>query len=674
MSTVYLAKDKNLGSYWAVKQVNGEVNTDIDSFKKEVELLSTLQHSDIPRIVDRVEIGKDYFVVMDFVDGTSLGKKVDAEGPQKEKNVIEWAKMLCDVLDYLHHARVNPIIYRDMKPDNVMLMQSGRVKLIDFGIAKECERGKKVIGPPVGTRGYAAPEQYKNSSNILDERTDIYSLGCTIYYLLTAITPGKPPNGLRPLRQINPLLSEGIEYIVKKCTNVNPPDRYQNCRELKRDLENIYQFNSSYKKKMRNKILLCAGSLAASIAFFVLTVVGYNGIEAVKEDNYQTAYQTAIEYDRKGDYINAAKYYREAIGYKGSDYETYISLFNTLLPHSADDEERESLIKSAIDEMRTSYIDNGKSNMYHNTMLMYQVVTKGMDVVNDPTYAKYLLEYIKLIQQSNEYKSNEIDKIRVDSYYVITSNCADDLTTKNFVEFGNALSDLAKTTESYNMEAEEKVKNYFTVLRIYCTYATKIDGAYDKIIEISDKAQSLIEEAEINIVDESSEELSGIDYTELVSMYKTLANRLYSGAKATTTDINKQQQLYQNSLKWFDLLDIYDVYLGTDLNIIKGNCYKGLYDTYASLDNPTDENIKYLELAVSVYRDVLEEDSKNFSARVYLAQALLSQESISHNNSRLSEIKSLYNQLKQDSANANYTEKTLFNALKEAMKMAGMEV
>lgn len=672
-STVYLAKDKNLGSYWAVKQVDGDLNKDMDSFKKEVELLSTLQHSDIPRIVDRVEIGKDYFVVMDFVDGTSLGKKVEAEGPQPEEKVIEWAKMLCDVLDYLHNVKgANPIVYRDMKPDNVMLMQSGRVKLIDFGIAKECERGKKVLGPPVGTRGYASPEQYKNSSNILDERSDIYSLGCTIYYVISGVTPGKPPNGVRPLRQINPLISEGMEYIVKKCTSFKPEDRYRNCKELKYDLENIKKFNSSYKKKMRNRILLCAGSLAASFVFLVLSIVGHNGMEVQKENNYQAAYQTALDYDRIGDYTNAVKYYREAIGYKDSDYETYVSLFNAMLPHTADnDNERENLIKAAVDDIRKSYLDNEKSAMYHNTMLMYQVVVKSMDIVYDPTYAKYLLEYIELIQKSDEYKNNIIDKIRVDSYYVIASNCADDLTMKNFTEFGSALLNLVTATDSYNMEPEEKIANYFTVLRIYCTYATKIEGSYDKIIEISNKAQDLILNSGVTIIDGSNGSTDGIEINEIISMYRTLANRLYSGAKSTT-DTAQQKKLYENSLKWFELLDTYDSDLGVDLNLVKGNCYKGLYDTFS--DSKSDEAKKYLQNAIKIYKSVLDEDSSNFSAKVYYTQALLAKEKISHNDSTVKEIKSLYNQLKSQSSDVGYTEKALFNALKEEMKMAGLEV
>lgn len=233
MGAVFLARDKNLGSYWAVKQVKNNSEVDIEAFKKEVELLSSLNHSDIPRIVDRIEVDEDYFVIMDFIDGVSLGKKVNAEGPQAEEDVVKWATYLCEILDYLHTVKSNPIVYRDMKPENIMLIQNGRVKLIDFGIAKECVRGEVQSGKSIGTMGYAAPEQYKGGSNILDERTDIYSLGCTLFYLVTGIVPEKPSVSTIPVRQINPLISEGLEYIIDKCTRFNAKDRYQNCKELK---------------------------------------------------------------------------------------------------------------------------------------------------------------------------------------------------------------------------------------------------------------------------------------------------------------------------------------------------------------------------------------------------------------------------------------------------------
>ena len=109
MSTVFLARDKKLGSYWAIKQVLKNKNVDIEAFKKEVELLSSLNHVQIPRIVDRIDSDDSYCVCMDFIDGISLSKKVLAEGAQRENDVVKWAIMVCDVLHYLHTVRGNPI-------------------------------------------------------------------------------------------------------------------------------------------------------------------------------------------------------------------------------------------------------------------------------------------------------------------------------------------------------------------------------------------------------------------------------------------------------------------------------------------------------------------------------------------------------------------------------------
>ena len=124
MSTVYLARDNNLGSYWAVKQMKNNATNELFAFKQEVELLAGLNHPDIPRIVDRIEDNDDYYVVMDFVDGVSLSKKLITEGPVDEDTLINWSKMLCAILKYLHTVRSNPIVYRDMKPDNIILSQS----------------------------------------------------------------------------------------------------------------------------------------------------------------------------------------------------------------------------------------------------------------------------------------------------------------------------------------------------------------------------------------------------------------------------------------------------------------------------------------------------------------------------------------------------------------------
>ena len=143
---------------------------------------------------------------------SELSQILRENGAIPQKYVVSWAKILCDVLLYLH-TRDSPIIYRDMKPGNIMLKPDGNLMLIDFGTAREYKvknRGDTVC---LGTVGYAAPEQFGGMGQT-DARTDIYGLGATMYHLLTGKNPGKPPYEMKPIRQINSSLSGGLEKII----------------------------------------------------------------------------------------------------------------------------------------------------------------------------------------------------------------------------------------------------------------------------------------------------------------------------------------------------------------------------------------------------------------------------------------------------------------------------
>ena len=128
-----------------------------------------------------------FLIVMDYIEGRHLESVIREYGAQDQADVIEWAKQLCDVLSYLH-SRKPPIIYRDMKPSNVMLRPDGKVMLIDFGTAREFKESSVADTTCLGTQGYAAPEQYGGHGQT-DARTDIYCLGATLYHLLTGHNP-----------------------------------------------------------------------------------------------------------------------------------------------------------------------------------------------------------------------------------------------------------------------------------------------------------------------------------------------------------------------------------------------------------------------------------------------------------------------------------------------------
>lgn len=236
MGKVYLAENIKLGTLWAIKEINKHGNFR-GNVLVEPNILKKLDHPALPRIFDIIEDEHFIYVIVDYIEGVSLDKKLLEEGGFCEETVIGWAKQICSVLYYLHTFKPNPIIYRDIKPSNIILAKNGRIKLIDFGIAREYKTGLDNDTVYIGTRGYAAPEQYGMGQTGVT--SDIYSLGVTLHQLLTGKSPTEPPCELKPVRHYNPNLSEEIERIICKCTRYNPKERYQSANELLADLQSI---------------------------------------------------------------------------------------------------------------------------------------------------------------------------------------------------------------------------------------------------------------------------------------------------------------------------------------------------------------------------------------------------------------------------------------------------
>ena len=232
MSVVYLAMDTHLNKQWAVKEIRkkGSGRNDeivVNSLLAEANMMKRLDHPALPRIVDIIDNGITIYVVMDYIEGESLDKILNEYGTQSEEKVIEWAMQIADALSYLHGQKP-PIIYRDMKPANVMLKPEGNIKIIDFGIAREYKEQSLADTTVLGTKGYAPPEQYSGQT---DPRSDIYALGMTMHHLLTGADP-RSGEAYVPVRQWNPALSEGIEVIIDKCVQPAAEHRYQNCADL----------------------------------------------------------------------------------------------------------------------------------------------------------------------------------------------------------------------------------------------------------------------------------------------------------------------------------------------------------------------------------------------------------------------------------------------------------
>jgi outer membrane protein assembly factor BamB/tRNA A-37 threonylcarbamoyl transferase component Bud32 len=243
MGAVYRAQDLRfkVEKIVAVKEMINQATdpemrqTIIEGFEREANILATVSHPSIPTIYDYFTLGSRSYLVMEFIEGDNLEIKLQQHrGPFSEEEVISWGIALCDVLDYLHTHEPEPIIFRDVKPANVMITRRNQVRLVDFGIAKTFQTGSK--GTMIGTEGYSPPEQYRGEAT---ESVDIYALGATLHHLLTNQDPRtEPPFTFeeRPIRQTNPEISVALETIVNTALMYNPPDRFESAAVMRKAL------------------------------------------------------------------------------------------------------------------------------------------------------------------------------------------------------------------------------------------------------------------------------------------------------------------------------------------------------------------------------------------------------------------------------------------------------
>ena len=288
MSVVYLAMDTHLNKQWAVKEIRkkGSGKNDeivVNSLLAEANMMKRLDHPALPRIVDIIDNGVTIYVVMDYIEGESLDKILNEYGAQPEEKVIDWAMQIADALSYLHGQKPS-IIYRDMKPANVMLKPEGNIKIIDFGIAREYKEQNLADTTVLGTKGYAPPEQYSGQT---DPRSDIFALGMTMHHLLTGVDPrnGEP---YAPVRQWNPELSEGIEIIIDRCVQPASENRYQNCADLIYDLEHPELITKDFKRKQKRKLWSFIISACIAVVMLISGFVCSNLSTQVNNNTYDS--------------------------------------------------------------------------------------------------------------------------------------------------------------------------------------------------------------------------------------------------------------------------------------------------------------------------------------------------------------------------------------------------
>ncbi|MBS6395728.1 MAG: serine/threonine protein kinase [Clostridiales bacterium] len=406
MSVVYMALNERANKTWAIKEVRKDGTQNFEVVRQglivETDMLKRLDHPHLPSIIDVIDGDGSFLIVMDYIEGKTLSDILKEYGAQPQESVIDWAKQLCNVLGYLH-SRKPPIIYRDMKPSNVMLKSDGNIVLFDFGTAREYKVSSIEDTTCLGTRGYAAPEQYGGHGQT-DGRTDIYCLGATMYHLLTGHNPSEPPYEMYPIRQWNPNLSVGLEAIILKCTQKNPIDRYQSCAELMYDLENPWVPDIEYRKKQMAKFRGFIIPAALSVFLGVGAAVFYSMEVRTKASNYD-AYLTAAKNSTvKEDEITN---YRKAINLDPARSEGYLEL---LQEGFLDDN---VLTSEESEELRSVLIDYG--NGQDTNEMVFKDNEEGYDRF---AYEAGIAYYYKFEEKSNKKNAKSYFEKSVASKYL----------------------------------------------------------------------------------------------------------------------------------------------------------------------------------------------------------------------------------------------------------------
>ncbi len=544
MSTVYLAMDKRLNKQWAVKEIKKIANDKnneivVQSLLIEANMMKRLDHPSLPRIVDIIDNGKTIYVVMDYIEGESLDKILASSGAQPQEKVIEWAKQLCDVLRYLHSQKPS-IIYRDMKPANVMLKPEGTLKVIDFGIAREFKEHNVADTVSLGTKGYAAPEQFGGMGQT-DARTDIYCLGVTLYHLITGQNPSEPPYEIYPIRKWNPSLSSGLEAIIIKCTQLNPEDRYQNCEELMYALEHYNELDESYKKKQKKKMGLF---ITTCIVTVLMLISGFTFKYLATSENDKN-YEQKINISASTNYEEKMSSYKDAISLYPYRYEAYIKMLeayndNNLFGNS-EDKEFMGYYNAAFTEQNSKEFDKkedgySEMNFLAGTTYFYLYnIDDENKTLKDRAQRAYSF-FLNIVESGNEdYENYELAK----SYYIVcefykeyvanTSNTKEP-TYEKYSELMNSLKECIANLDSYENENLPYIKLVI----------------YDAVLDLlSEQRKGLA--------------TTGIEQQEVTDMINNIYKKTEELPVTQEKSLDKQEQIL-NKLEGYvsDILDTYE--------------------------------------------------------------------------------------------------------------------
>lgn len=415
MSVVYLALNEKANKTWAIKEVRKDGIQDFSTVKQgliaETNILKSLNHKYLPSIIDVIDDEDTFIIVMDYIQGKSLKEvlkeSIEQEGyPIPVEEVISWSKQLCDVFYYLH-TRPKPIIYRDMKPSNVMLKPDGEISLIDFGTAREFKTGNSEDTTCLGTPGYASPEQYggKGQSTPM---SDIYCLGATMHHLITGRNPSATPFNFPKITQCRPTLLDetprelrntllGLEMIIEKCTQYEPQYRYQSCAELKYDLEHPEELGLPHRKKLKKKMFAFGACAGMSVLLGAASIFGL----VMQNKTEQSGYDYYIDKAETASTSEALDYYRSAIAIDPEREEAYLGMLEAMLWDNELSADEDVILMDALSSIENGrgqenkiYLMNNEEGYLKFAYEMGLAYYYSSGTSGDKSYAKGWFEYV----------------------------------------------------------------------------------------------------------------------------------------------------------------------------------------------------------------------------------------------------------------------------------------
>jgi len=303
--------------------------------------INALKSEYFPHIVDIVQSADHTIIIREYIAGTTLAEEIKKNGAYHYNRAREIIYGICSALRMLHAMKPNPVIYRDLKPDNVMITAEGDVRLIDFGIARYYQQESFRDTVPAGTRGYTAPEVMAGMQS--DERSDVYSIGLVFYELLTGKSLQDPPYQIRPVAENNEFLPDYLDDIIANATDISQPNRYASIDEFVYALENSKKSKAAQKKKKRRIILFSVLGLVvilAAIAAFLLSKLKKEAVETLLaldfNEESDLCYLTGDDMQIQDGYLNLLG------GWCSVDYlveSGTIVHFRIKLPPKSDDED-----------------------------------------------------------------------------------------------------------------------------------------------------------------------------------------------------------------------------------------------------------------------------------------------------------------------------------------------